>query len=138
MIPRLFLDYHLPTLNFKLQLHTYPPVRSTLSYLTYSLVPFVIRLDVKLFFTIDHGFFFSHISVSTKATPHARLVSYSLLSNAEPTPPVFLHTQPHDSRDCSTQKRSYLIQPCETSHLVFTSGLLYHHFPSHPSFLIGL
>lgn len=135
MIPRLFLDY-LPTLNFKLQLHTYPPVRSTLSYLTYSLVPFVIRLDVKLFFTIDHGFFFFAHLGPTKATPHARLVSYSALECQAHSPSLSSHPT-HDSRDCSTQKRSYLIQPCETSHLVFTSGLLYHIFPSHPS-LIGL
>jgi len=137
MIPRLFLDY-LPTLNLKLQLHTYLTHllgQHYPTYLTYSLVPFVIRLDVKLFFTIDHGFFFAHLG-PTKATPHARLVSYSALECQAHSPSLSSHPT-HDSRDCSTQKRSYLIQPCETSHLVFTSGLLYHIFPSHPS-LIGL
>lgn len=86
MIPRLFLDYHLPTLNFKLQLHTYPPVRSTLSYLTYSLVPFVIRLDVKLFFTIDHAFFFfAHLGPHQSDTAcSSRLV----LCSRMPSPPL--------------------------------------------------
>lgn len=104
MIPRLFLDYHLPTLNFKLQLHTYPPVRSTLSYLTYSLVPFVIRLDVKLFFTIDHGFFFfAHLGPHQSDTAcSSRLV----LCSRMPSPPLQSFFTPNPTTRAIARRRN--------------------------------
>lgn len=130
MIPRLFLDCL--TLNFKLQLHTYLicQVNTILPNLLVSPIRDQTRCQ-----TILHNR--SRVLLLAHLGPHQSDTACSsrlVLCSRMPSPLTqSFFTPNHDSRDCSTQKRSYLIQPCETSHLVFTSGLLYHIFPSHPS-----